>query len=95
MTDQGKQPNPGAPNQTSHSTESLKQQGRDTAHEVSDAAHHQAESYFNQQRDSAAEQSHKFTSVLQKMADIWCHIIYSLVLRMLCDPSTLENFFEI
>lgn len=69
MTDQGKQPNTGAPNQSNRSTESLKQQGRDTAHDVSDAAHHQAENYFNQQRDNAAEQSHKFTSVLQKMAD--------------------------
>ena len=69
MTDQGKQPNPGTASQPNHSTESLKQQGRDTAHEVSDAAQHQAEGYFNQQRDNAAEQSHKLTGVLQKMAD--------------------------
>lgn len=69
MTNQGPRPNAGATNQPDHSTESLKQQGRETAHEVSDAAHHQAESYFNQQRDNAAEQSRKLTSVLQKMAD--------------------------
>lgn len=69
MIDQGKQPSPGAPTQPNPSTESLKQQGRDTAHEVGEAAQHQAEGYFNQQRDNAAEQSHKLTGVLQKMAD--------------------------
>lgn len=69
MIDQGKQPNPGAPAQQNPSTESLKKQGRDTAHEVGEAAQHQAEGYFNQQRDNAAEQSHKLTGVLQKMAD--------------------------
>ncbi|NYT73579.1 hypothetical protein HZU72_14245 [Halomonas sp. QX-2] len=69
MIDQGNQPSPGAPAQPNHSTESLKQQGRDTAHEVGEAAQHQAEGYFNQQRDNAAEQSHKLTGVLQKMAD--------------------------
>jgi len=69
MNDQGKQPNPGATAQTNQSKESLKQRGRDTAHDVSEAAQHQAESYFTKQRDNAAEQSQKFTSVLQKMAD--------------------------
>ncbi len=69
MTDQGKQPNSGAPHQANPSAESLKQQGRDTAHEVNEAAQYQAEGYFNQQRDNAAEQSHKLTGVLQKMAD--------------------------
>ncbi|SDN67341.1 hypothetical protein [Vreelandella arcis] len=47
----------------------LKQQGRETAHEVGEAAQHQAESYFSQQRDYAADQSHKLTGALQKMAD--------------------------
>lgn len=69
MIDQGNQPSPSAPRQTSPSAESLKQQGRDTAHDVGEAAQHQAEGYFNQQRDNAAEQSHKLTGVLQKMAD--------------------------
>lgn len=69
MTDQGKQPNQGAHDQTNTSKESLKQKGRDTAHEVGEAAQHQAESYFNKQRNNAAEQTHKITSVLQKMAD--------------------------
>lgn len=69
MIDQGKQPNPGSPSPPDASTETLKQQGRETVHEVSEAAQHQAEGYFNQQRDYAAEQSHKLTSVLQKMAD--------------------------
>ncbi|BBI48743.1 hypothetical protein HORIV_11640 [Vreelandella olivaria] len=66
MIDQGKQPNPGSPSPPDASTETLKQQGRETVHEVSEAAQHQAEGYFNQQRDYAAEQSHKLTSVLQK-----------------------------
>ena len=69
MNDQGKQPNPGATAQAHETKESLKQRGRDTAHDVSEAAQHQAESYFTKQRDNAAEQSQKFTSVLQKMAD--------------------------
>lgn len=69
MIDQGNQPGPGTPSQPNHSKESLKQQRRETAHEVGEAAHHQAEGYFNQQRDNAAEQTHKLTGVLHKMAD--------------------------
>lgn len=69
MTDQGKQPNPGATAQPHETKESLKHRGRDAAHDVSEAAHQQAESYFTKQRDNVAEQSEKFTSVLHKMAD--------------------------
>lgn len=84
MIDHGKQADPGSsstPNTatgspqsnsgTAHSpnTDHLKQQGRDAAHDVSEAAQHQAESFYNQQRDTAAEQTQKFTSVFYKMAD--------------------------
>lgn len=77
MIDHGKQADPGSsstPNTgTSHtgspSADSLKQQGKDTAHDISEAAQHQAENLYNRQRDTAAEQTHKFTSVLNKMAD--------------------------
>lgn len=79
MIDHGKQADPGSsstPNTgTSHSSsgspssDSLKQQGRDTVHDVSEAAQHQAESLYNRQRDTAAEQTHKFTNVFNKMAD--------------------------
>ncbi|WP_185856233.1 hypothetical protein [Vreelandella populi] len=77
MIDHGKQADPGSsstPNTgTSHSSspsaDSLKQQGRDTVHDVSEAAQHQAESLFNRQRDTAAEQTNKFTNAINKMAD--------------------------
>lgn len=79
MIDHGKQADPGSSstpnNGTTHSNpgsstaDSLKQQGRDTVHDVGEAAQHQAEHLYNQQRDSAAEQTQKFTSVFYKMAD--------------------------
>lgn len=73
MIDQGNQPGQGSPRQERSSntlnTETLKQQGRETAHDVGEAAQHQAESYFSQQRDKAADHSHKLTGVLHKMAD--------------------------
>lgn len=49
--------------------EKLKQQGRETAHEMGEAAHQQAEHLYESQRNAAAEQAHKFTGVMQKMAD--------------------------
>lgn len=83
MIDQGKQSGAGSPTTPGTATgsasqdhkpdtldaEKLKQQGRDTAHEVGEVVQEQAETYFIQQRDNAAEQSHKLTSVLQKTAD--------------------------
>lgn len=84
MIDHGKQADPGSSstpntatgspqsnNGTAHSPNSdhLKQQGRDAVHDVSEAAQHQAENFYNQQRDTAAEQTQKFTSVFYKMAD--------------------------
>ncbi|WP_346795594.1 hypothetical protein R5M92_09025 [Halomonas sp. Bachu 37] len=79
MIDQGKHTDPGSPSTSQATTGSAgngslnpdkaKQQGRETAHEVSEAAHQQAENLFSQQRDNAAEQAGKFSSVFQKMAD--------------------------
>lgn len=68
MNDYGKQADPGSSN-----TDSLKQQGRDAAHDVGEAAQHQAESFYNQQRDTATEQTQKFTSAFRKMADEFDH----------------------
>ncbi|HSP31416.1 MAG TPA: hypothetical protein VLO13_05325, partial [Halomonas sp.] len=83
MIDQGKQSDAGSPTtpgaasgstpqdhkSDTLNTDKLKQQGRDTAHEVGEVAQKQAESYYTQQRDNAADQSHKLTNVFQKMAD--------------------------
>lgn len=75
MIDQGNQANtgPGTPRPGTQSdtlsSEKLKQQGRESAHEVGEVVQQQAEDYYTQQRDNAAEQTQKLTGVLQKMAD--------------------------
>lgn len=80
MIDQGRNTDPGSPSTSQPPTgstagngslnpEKAKQQGREAAHEVGEAAQQQAENLFSQQRDSAAEQTGKLGSVFQKMAD--------------------------
>lgn len=75
MIDQENQTNngPGSPRPDTQAdtltAEKLKQQGRESAHEVGEVVQHQAEDYYTLQRDNATEQAQKLTGVLQKMAD--------------------------
>ncbi|WP_447555413.1 hypothetical protein [Vreelandella sp. EE22] len=50
-------------------SERLKDQGKEAAHDISDAAQHQAEHLYDNQRKAFAEQAHKFTDVMKKAAD--------------------------
>ena len=52
-----------------HDHETLKQKGQQSADELKEAAREQAESAFDRQRDSVAQHTHTFGSVLQRAAD--------------------------
>ncbi|WP_252106362.1 MULTISPECIES: hypothetical protein [unclassified Halomonas] len=78
MSDQGKYSHPDASGakstDTSHQhdtldTERLKSQGKEAAHDLGDAAQHQAEHFYEQQRELIAKQAGRFTSVMNKAAD--------------------------
>ncbi|WP_447895233.1 hypothetical protein [Vreelandella sp. GE22] len=78
MSDQGKYshsgPSGGSAHQTSGAhdhldTERLKEQGREAAHDIGGAAQHQAEHFYDSQRQTFAEYASKFTGVMKKTAD--------------------------
>lgn len=55
--------------QSSAGTGEAKERVRQTADEVKDAAQHQVEGLFNQQKEAAAEQAEKLSTVFRKMAE--------------------------
>lgn len=55
--------------QSSAGTGEAKERARQTADEVKDAAQHQVEGLFNQQKEAAAEQAEKLSTVFRKMAE--------------------------
>ncbi|WNL41608.1 hypothetical protein RN347_13370 [Halomonas sp. PAMB 3264] len=78
MSDQGKYSHPDASGAKSADTsqehdtldtERLKSQGKEAAHDLGDAAQHQAEHFYEQQRELVAKQAGKFTKVLNQAAD--------------------------
>ncbi|MFG6666038.1 hypothetical protein ACGK9R_02915 [Halomonas sp. HNIBRBA4712] len=50
-------------------TQRLKHQGREAAHDVSNAAQQQAEYFYERQRELVADQAGRFTRVMKKAAD--------------------------
>ncbi len=76
MSDQGKYSHPNASGDARSSsehetldTERLKSQGKEAAQDISDAAQHQAEHFYDQQRELITQQAGKFTRVMNKTAD--------------------------
>ncbi|MEC9483738.1 MAG: hypothetical protein UMU75_10545 [Halomonas sp.] len=76
MVDPEKRANPnlpaydeGAASGQSHQREEVKDRARQTAGEVKDAARQRVEGLFDHQKEAAAEQVERFSTVFHKMAD--------------------------